>query len=168
MPASAERVAQAGNGNSTSTGTGRRGWETYMEPGLRMVLRCRWAPGSQPYCSRPASAESSRPTTRTALLATTRRSTSLAVCWAPISTMPRLRPRSATSRRISLIGLDPSRGAYLFSSSSTTNCRGLATPEASLRSNAWRSTTPTTKRCARSCRAWMSTTVTWCDSRSSE
>ena len=57
-----------------------------------------------------------------------RRSTSLAVCCAPISTMPSERPRSATSSRISLIGESPSRGAYLFSSSSTTNSSGLAEP----------------------------------------
>ncbi len=53
-----------------------------------------------------------------------RRSTSLAVCCAPTRIMPRLRPRSATSSRISLIGDEPSRGAYLLSSSSTTNVSG--------------------------------------------
>ena len=93
-----------------------------------------------------------------------RRSTSLAVCWAPMRMMPRERPRSATSRRISLIGLDPSRGAYLLSSSSTTNCSGRAWPWRSFSSKAWRSTTPTTKRLARSLRLWRSTTVTWASS----
>ena len=61
-----------------------------------------------------------------------RRSTSLAVCCAPMRMMPSERPRSATSSRISLIGLEPSRGAYLFSSSSTTNSSGRAVPGALL------------------------------------
>ena len=89
-----------------------------------------------------------------------RRSTSLAVCWAPIRMMPSERPRSETSTRISLIGLPPSRGAYLFSSSSTTNRSGRCAPARSFSSKARRRVTPTTNRLARSLRLWMSTTVT--------
>jgi len=63
--------------------------------------------------SRLASAVSRRPTTRMAEFAVMRRSTSLAVCSAPMRMMPSERSRSATSRRVSLIGLVPSRGAYL-------------------------------------------------------
>ena len=37
MSASAERVAQAGNGNSTKTGTGNRGCDTYIE-GVRLRI----------------------------------------------------------------------------------------------------------------------------------
>ena len=132
-----------------------------MVPGLMMVARWRCTGDRNPYSPREASAGSSRPTTRMAELATMRRSTSLAVCWAPIRMMPRDRPRSATSSRISLMGLDPSRGAYLFSSSRTTNCRGRAWPERSFSSKALRRTTPTTNRLARSLRLCRSTTVTW-------
>ena len=63
---------------------------------------------------------------------------------------PRLRPRSEMSSSTSLIGLQPSRGAYLFSSSSTTKTRGRAVPAVSLSSNILRSTMPTTNRFARS------------------
>ena len=56
----------------------------------------------------------------------------LAVCCAPTSTMPRLRPRSEMSRSTSLIGPLPSRGAYLLSSSSTTKTSGRAVPSALL------------------------------------
>ena len=55
-----------GTGIRRSSGIGSRGCETYIEPGLRIVARWRCADGSHPYCSRPASAESSRPTTRIA------------------------------------------------------------------------------------------------------
>ena len=79
---------------------------------------------------------------------------------APTRIIPRLRPRSATSRRISLIGLVPSRGAYLLSSSRTRNSSGVRVPVSSLASNARFTVTPTTNRCARSVRLWMSTTVT--------
>src|SRR5690606_4466738 len=119
--ASSARVAHDGNGNSTTRGTGISGWVRSIVPGLRIVARCRWAPGRNPYSSRAASAESRRPTTRIDELAMIRRSTSEAVCWAPIRITPSERPRSAMSRRISLIGLYPSRGAYLFSSSRTTS-----------------------------------------------
>src|SRR5205814_5466619 len=91
-PASAGRVAQAGKGNSTTSGTGSSGWLTNMVPGLAISARARWAGGRKPYSGRPASAGSSRPTTRIAELATMRRSTSLAVCCAPISTTPSDRP----------------------------------------------------------------------------
>ncbi len=94
-------------------------------------------------------------------MARIRRSTSLAVCCAPIRITPSDRPRSATSSRICLIGLSPSRGAYLFSSSRTTNISGRAVPCRSLRANSPRSVTPTTNRCARSGRLCRSTTVTW-------
>src|SRR5437899_177414 len=59
---------------------------------------------------------------------------------------PKLRPRSAISRTTSLIGLQPSRGAYLFSSSSTTKVRGWRVPCSSLACNNCLRTTPTTKR----------------------
>ena len=54
-------------------------------------------------------------------LDTIRRSTSLAVCCAPIKMMPSERPRSAMSSSTSLIGEFPSRGAYLLSSSIMVN-----------------------------------------------
>src|SRR2546430_1378891 len=44
-PASAGRVAQAGNGNSTTRGTGSSGWLTNMVPGLAITARARWAGG---------------------------------------------------------------------------------------------------------------------------
>ncbi len=115
------RVAQAGNGNSTASGTGISGCETNIVPGLASVARVRWDGGRNPYSGRPASAGSSRPTTLTDELETIRRSTSLAVCCAPIRMMPSERPRSAMSSSTSLIGLEPSRGAYLFSSSIIVN-----------------------------------------------
>ena len=73
--------------------------------------------------------------------------------------MPRLRPRSEMSRSTSLIGPLPSRGAYLLSSSSTTKTSGRAVPSDSFSSNMRLRTAPTTKRLARSWRAWMSTTL---------
>ena len=63
VPHSACRVAQAGNGNSTASGTGISGWLTNMVPGLARVARVRWLGGRKPYSGRPASAGSSRPTT---------------------------------------------------------------------------------------------------------
>src|SRR5664280_537237 len=130
-----------------------------MVPGLARVARVRWLGGRKPYSGRPASAGSSRPTSLVLEFATLLRATSLAVCWAPIRMMPRLRPRSAMSSSTSLIGLLPSRGAYLFSSSIMVNS-GLPGPAASLRAVSAASTTPTTKRCARSRRLCRSTTVT--------
>ncbi len=73
--------------------------------------------------------------------------------------MPSERPRSAMSSSTSLIGLLPSRGAYLFSSSIIVNSRPPA-PAASLRAVSAASTTPTTNRWARSGRLCRSTTVT--------
>ncbi len=87
-----------------------------------------------------------------------RRSTSLAVCWAPMRMMPSDRPRSAMSSSTSLIGELPSRGAYLLSSSIMVNRRPPG-PASSLRAVSAASTTPTTNRCARSCRLCRSTTV---------
>jgi hypothetical protein len=121
------------------------------------LIRCE--AGRKPYSGRPASAGSSRPTTLTALLAMTRRSTSDAVCWAPMRMIPSDRPRSAMSSTSSLIGEDPSRGAYLFSSSIIVNSSPPG-PAVSLRSVSARSTTPTTNRCPRSGSACRSTTVT--------
>ncbi len=115
----------------------------------------------KPYSSRCDSAASKRPTTRNEALAVTRRSISLAVCSAPISTTPRLRPRSAISSTTSLIGLRPSRGAYLFSSSKTRKTSG-SRPPLSFSSIRRLTTTPTTKRFARSLRRLMSMTLTWC------
>src|SRR5690606_36384678 len=80
---SESRVAHAGNGNSTASGTGISGCETNIVPGLASVARCRCDGGRNPYSGRPASAGSSRPTTFTEELDTIRRSTSLAVCCAP-------------------------------------------------------------------------------------
>ena len=134
-PASETRVAQAGKGNSRQSGTGMSGWLTNMVPGLASRARCRWAGGRKPYSGRDASAGSSRPTTRIAELVTIRRSTSLAVCCAPTRITPSERPRSAMSSSTSLIGEEPSRGAYLLSSSRTTKSSGLAVPAFSLRSN---------------------------------
>ena len=155
---SASRVAQAGNGNSIASGTGISGCETNMAPGLASVARSRCEAGRNPYSVRPASAGSRRPTTRMAELDTMRRSTSLAVCCAPMRMMPSDRPRSAMSSSTSLIGELPSRGAYLFSSSIIVNSSPPG-PAASLRAVSAASTTPTTNRCARSCRLCRSTTV---------
>ena len=90
-----------------------------------------------------------------------RRSTSLAVCWAPIRMMPSERPRSATSSRISLIG----RGALprrvlvqLVEHDEQQRPRGARPPPCARTPAA--ATTPTTKRLARSCRLCRSTTVT--------
>ena len=125
-------------------------------PGLASTARARCDGGRNPYSGRPASAGSSRPTTLIDELDTIRRSTSLAVCCAPIRMMPSDRPRSAMSSSTSLIGLPPSRGAYLFSSSSIVNSSPPA-PAASLRAVSAASTTPTTNRCARSGRLCRST-----------
>ena len=46
-PASLARVAQAGNGNSTTSGTGSSGWATSIVPGLRIVARSRCARGQE-------------------------------------------------------------------------------------------------------------------------
>src|SRR5262249_26075435 len=132
--ASLLRVAQAGNGKRTRSGVGISGCWTIIVPGFRTPARPRPAALRKPYSGRSASAMSSRPTTRSAALATIRGSTSLAVCCAPTSTMPRLRPRSEMSSRTSLIGPDPSRGAYLLSSSSTTNTSGRDVPSPSFSS----------------------------------
>ena len=134
VAASLARVAQEGNGNWVTSGIGSSGCERIIVPGFRIVARCRWTVGRKPYSSRPASAASRRPTTRKDELATMRRSTSLAVCWAPIRMMPSDRPRSDMSTRISLMGLEPSRGAYLFNSSRTTNSNGRWTPARSFSS----------------------------------
>ena len=104
-----------------ASGTGICGWETNIAPGLASVARIRCEAGRNPYSGRPASAESRRPTTRMAEFDTMRRSTSLAVCCAPIRMIPSDRPRSAMSSSTSLIGELPSRGAYLFSSSIMVN-----------------------------------------------
>ena len=62
-------------------------------PGLASTARARCDGGSgNPYSGRPASAGSSRPTTLIDELDTIRRSTSLAVCRAPIRMMPSERP----------------------------------------------------------------------------
>src|SRR5581483_10078540 len=156
---SSRRVAQAGKGNCVSSGTGISGWCRNIVPGLRIEARAFAASVRKPYSPRDASAASSRPATRNDAFAVTRRSTSLAVCCAPIRITPRLRPRSAISRITSLIGLQPSRGAYLFSSSSTRNTSGCARP--SFCSTSLRTTAPTTNRFTRSCRSLMSMTETW-------
>ena len=58
---SSGRVAQAGNGNSTTSGTGISGWLTNIVPGLAIVARWRCAAERKPYSGRAASAGSSRP-----------------------------------------------------------------------------------------------------------
>ncbi len=82
-----------------------------------------------------------------------------AVCCAPIKSTPSERPRWAMSINVSRIGDQPSRGAYLLSSSSTMIDKGNR-PLPSFSS--WTSLikAPTTKRCAASWRSWISTTVT--------
>ena len=150
-----------GTGSGSASGTGICGCWSIIDPGLRIAARWRALAVRKPYSARSASAGSRRPTTRMAELATMRRSTSLAVCCAPIRMTPRLRPRSAMSSSTSLIGLQPSRGAYLLSSSRTRKISGRALPVRSFSSNRRLTTTPTTKRLARSCRLWMSMTETW-------
>ena len=44
-PFSLGRVAQAGNGKSTASGTGMSGWAMNIVPGLASVARWRWAGG---------------------------------------------------------------------------------------------------------------------------
>ena len=102
-------------------------------------LRSRQEPVLRP----PGLGRSSRPTTRIAEFDTMRRSTSLAVCCAPIRMMPSDRPRSAMSSSTSLIGELPSRGAYLFSSSIMVNSSPPG-PACSFRAVSAASTTPTT------------------------
>src|SRR5215213_417365 len=51
-PASDLRVAQAGNGNSTQSGTGMSGWLTNIVPGRASSARCRMAGGRKPYSGR--------------------------------------------------------------------------------------------------------------------
>ena len=63
-------------------------------------------------------------------------------------------------------GSSPSRGAYLFSSSSTTNTSGREPPCCSFCSIMRFSRTPTTNSCAVACSEWMSTTVTCCADQS--
>ena len=48
-PASEARVAHAGNGNCTTSGTGTSGWVTTIVPGLMIVARWRCAAGRNPY-----------------------------------------------------------------------------------------------------------------------
>ena len=75
--------------------------------------------------------------------------------------MPRLRPRSATSSRISLIGeLALARRVLVELVEHDEQQRPARCRSAPCRSNARCSVTPTTKRWARSCRLWRSTTVT--------
>jgi hypothetical protein len=88
------------------------GCDTIIEPGCSIAARWRATCVSQPDSPRSASAASSRPTTRSDAFATTRRSTSLAVCWAPSSDTPSDRPRSATSSNRSASGDQPVLGAY--------------------------------------------------------
>ena len=83
LPASAAsltRVAQAGNGNVTSSGIGRCGCCSSIVPGFNSAARWRAVSVRNPYSARCDSAGSSRPTTRIAAFDTIRRSTSLAVC----------------------------------------------------------------------------------------
>ena len=133
-PASSRLVPTVGSPRP-GTGTRRR-----AAPGSRVGARTScpawrsWpAAGARSAGSRTRAAAPRRgrggPTTRIDEFAMTRRSTSLAVCCAPMRMIPSERPRSATSSRISLIGESPSRGAYLLSSSSTTNSSGRAEPD---------------------------------------
>ena len=112
-PFSLGRVAQAGNGKSTASGTGITGSSDQHGPWLCQSGALPLRGGRYPYFGRAASAASSLPATRIAQFARIRRSTSLAVCCAPIKMTPKDRPRSAKSSRICLIGLSPSRGGVL-------------------------------------------------------
>ncbi len=47
-PASDDRVAHAGNGNSSTIGTGNIGWLMIIVPGLMIVARCRCVGGKKP------------------------------------------------------------------------------------------------------------------------
>ena len=67
---------------------------------------------------------------------------------------------------MSFSGLVPSRGAYLFSSSSTITDSGRRCPVASFCWNVSFSRAPTTNRCACSCSDWIATTVTFAAARS--
>ncbi len=113
-----------------------------------------------------ASPASRRPTTLSDAFMTIAGSTSRADCWAPMRSTPRLRPRAAMSTRTSLMGLDPSRGAYLFSSSRTMNRSG-SRPIPCFSSKIRVTSAPTTKRWAASWSACRSTTVTGSSSATS-
>src|SRR5215468_6760434 len=62
--ASVGRVAHAGKGNWTISGTGISGWCTMRLPGFKMPARSRVTAGRKPYSPRSASAMSRRPTMR--------------------------------------------------------------------------------------------------------
>ena len=161
-PASAGRVAQAGNGNSTHQRHRDLGLGDEHRAGLgdQRPLRC--AGGRKPYSGRAASAGSSRPTTRIAELATMRRSTSLAVCCAPIRTTPE---RAAALGDVEQHLLDRARCPRAARTCSARRARRTAAawrcrPSPCARTRSC-SVTPTTNRCARSGRLCRSTTVTW-------
>src|ERR671918_241416 len=81
---SSARVAHEGNGNLIWIGIGMCGCCRIIDPGLSMAARALVTAGMKPYSDRSASALSRRPTMRKAELAIMRRSTSLAVCSAPM------------------------------------------------------------------------------------
>ena len=126
------RVAHGGNGNVTTSGTGIAGWRHDHRAGLQQprasprgrehpaVLGALGLGGIQP------AADPDRAFSRTSG-ATRRR-----VCCAPTSRTPSDRPRCAMSISMSFSGLVPSRGAYLFSSSSTTTDSGSRWPDSLL------------------------------------
>ena len=115
---------RAGRGSRRRSGAGTLGWLTSTRPCISRRARARAAGPSQPYSLRSASAASRRPAIRMAAFWVISDATSDACCWAPIRITPSERPRWAMSIRVSLIGESPSRGAYLLSSSSTTNSIG--------------------------------------------
>ena len=156
-PFSDGRVAQAGKGNSTTSQTGISGWETNIVPGLAEpgpVRRQEPVLGAVGLGSVEASGDPQRQ------LAMTRRSTSLAICRAPIRITPRERPRSATSRRICFDG----RGLLEARTCSARRELGTARGVQDLTLPCRRSrlaVTPTTNLFALSGRLCRSTTVTW-------
>ena len=97
-----------GTGNRICSGTGMCGCCRIIEPGLRIVRARAGHRRQEPVLAplRPRRCRAARPR-GTREFAMTRRSTSLAVCSAPIRIIPSERPRSATSSSTSLIGLQP-------------------------------------------------------------
>ena len=118
-----------------TSGTGISGWVTNIVPGLAIVARFWCVAGRKPYSGPRRLGGSSRPTTRIAELGDD----------APLDlARGLLRADQDDAERAAALGdveqdlLDresPSRGAYLFSSSSTTNSSGWACAVFSLRSN---------------------------------
>ncbi len=114
-------------GDLHAMGAGTLGWLQQHAPCMSSAAPARAAPApAQPYSLRSASAASRRPTIRMrGVLGDLRRRPREACCCAPIRITPSERPRCGdVDQRLLDRASPPSRGAYLLSSSSTTNSIG--------------------------------------------